>query len=657
LKKWIGFLFTAAVLTLVIAGCSKGPTPQDRFSEYIGLWKQQKFASMYEYLSKDAKKSISKQEFVSRYKKIYGDLEVSDLNLRFKKPKEETATLPFSAKMNSIAGPIQFTKKAKMVNEDKNWYVDWNTTYIFPELKKGDKISFATSPPERGQIVDRNGNGMAVNGQVYEVGVVPGKMGEQKDYVVAQLSSLLQMTPDEINQAIGASWVKPDYFVPLKKVALDDQARIAQLIALAPVQTKKVPARVYPYKDAAAQLIGYVGGITGDELTKWKDKGYTSNDVIGKRGLEQVYDEQLRGEPGVKVTIKKTDGTETVLAEKAVANGKDITLTIDANAQQKIFAGMFGEAGTTAAMNPVTGETLALVSSPSFDPNQAVLGFSADAWKALQDNPLKPLSTRFKQTYAPGSTMKPITASIGLAAKSLDPAQGLPISGLKWQKDQSWGNYFVTRVHESSPVNLESGLVLSDNIYFAQTALKIGQAAFRDGLKKFGFEEKIDYPFPLSTSTFGKLDSDILLADSGYGQGQVQMSIVHLLATYTPFVNGGNMVKPVLLMTDQKNQIWKQQVVSSGDAALISGILRKVVGDPSGTAHAADMADYPLAGKTGTAEIKQKQGETGTENGWFVAYNVNSPNLLIAMMVENVQNRGGSQIPVKLVKGIVEGMK
>lgn len=130
------------------------------------------------------------------------------------------------------------------------------------------------------------------------------------------------------------------------------------------------------------------------------------------------------------------------------------------------------------------------------------------------------------------------------------------------------------------------------------------------------------------------------------------MSIVHLLASYTPFVNGGNMIKPILLADEKQGQVWKEAVVTPENAALIAGDLRKVVGDVSGTAHSADMADYPLAGKTGTAEIKQKQGETGTENGWFIAYNPNSPNLMVAMMVENVQGRGSSSVPVKLVKNI-----
>lgn len=225
------------------------------------------------------------------------------------------------------------------------------------------------------------------------------------------------------------------------------------------------------------------------------------------------------------------------------------------------------------------------------------------------------------------------------------------INGLKWQKDASWGNYNVTRVHEANPVNLEKAMVYSDNIYFAQTALEIGKDTFSAGLKEFGFEEESDFLFPLEKSTIGNLDKDISLADSGYGQGQIQMSIVHLLQTYTPFVNGGNMVKPRLLLEgdDEKTE---NPVVSPEIATTISSMLRKVVGDSDGTAHSADIEGYPLSGKTGTAEIKQKQGEKGTENGWFIAYNTNSSEIMVAMMVENVLGRGGSQIPVKKVKNV-----
>ncbi|WP_353616076.1 penicillin-binding transpeptidase domain-containing protein [Bacillus sp. AFS055030] len=664
MKKLLGLLFIVAIFT---SGCSKSPNPQERFSEYIALWNEQKFDKMYDYLTSDAKKSITKEEFTNRYQKIYVDLQITDPKITFKQSKDdnqakgEKADYTFSTNMDSIAGEIKFTQKANLKKEErdkkKNWYVDWNTTYIFPELKEGDKIGLSTTSPKRGGIFDRSGKGLAVNGEVYEVGVVPGKLADQKDAVIQQLSSLLKLTPDQINKALGASWVKPDLFVPLKKVSMDDKKRIEQLVALEPVQMKKVEARIYPYKDAAAHLIGYVGSITADELEKLKGKGYTSTDVIGKRGLEQVFDEQLKGKNGAKITIKKKDGSENVIAEKVVEDGKDLSLTIDSNLQVNMFKELKGEAGAASAMNPKTGETLALVSSPSFDPNQANLGFSADEWKALQEDKQQPLMTRFKQNYAPGSVLKPITASIGLTNGAITPEQSLEIEGLKWQKDPSWGSYYVTRVHKANPVNLEKALVLSDNIYFAQTALNIGKDAFAQGLKGFNFEEELVYPFPLQTSTIGSLDKDISLADSGYGQGQIQMNIVHLMAAYTPLMNDGNMIRPILLLDEQKSQVQKQQAMTSENAKMISSMLRKVVSDKHGTAHAAEMANYPLSGKTGTAEIKQKQGEKGIENGWFIAYDTKSLNLMVAMVVENVLDRGGSKVSVKKVKNIFSRVK
>lgn len=661
MKKILGLLL---MVMLLAAGCSKEPTPQDRFGEYIKLWNQQKFDEMYDYLSEGSKSVISKEDFTNRYQKIYDDLQITDLKISFEKPKEdeqakeETATYNFSAKMNSVAGEIQFTHKAKLKKEERdkesNWFVDWNTTYIFPELKDGDKLGLSFTAPKRGEIYDRSGNGLAVNGQVFEVGVVPGKLEGQREQVIEQLSNLLKMTPNQIDKALNASWVKPDLFVPLKKVSMDEEERIAQLVALEPVQTKKVEARIYPYREAAAHLTGYVGSITAEQLEKLKDKGYTSTDIIGKSGLEEVFDEQLKGKSGAKITIKKPDGGVEVLAEKAVVDGQNINLTIDIGLQTKIFAELGGEAGTSAAINPSTGETLALVSSPSYDPNQATLGFSTAEWKQLQEDPQQPLRARFNKTFAPGSVFKPITAMVGLTNGAITPEQSLEIKGLQWQKSASWGGYYVTRVHEANPVNLEKALVFSDNIYFAQAALAIGKDSFTEGLKRFGFEVESDYPFPLQKSTIGDLGKEIGLADSGYGQGQIQMSIVHLLETYTPLVNGGNMIKPTLLLDAEKSQ---EQAVSADIAGTVAPMLRKVVGDADGTAHAAEMADYPLAGKTGTAEIKQKQGEKGTENGWFIAYNTNTPSLMIAMMVENVLDRGGSSVPVKKVKNVFMQVK
>jgi penicillin-binding protein len=314
-----------------------------------------------------------------------------------------------------------------------------------------------------------------------------------------------------------------------------------------------------------------------------------------------------------------------------------------------------GEAGTGAAIHPTTGETLALVSSPSFDPNKLALGATAAEWKVLEEDPKQPLLNRFKANFTPGSVIKPITAAIALQAGTTDWQKSMKLSGKKWQKNSSWGSYFVTRVTDPNvPVAMDDALLYSDNIYFAQTALDLGREKFEQGLKNFGFEEESDFLFPLETSTFGNIESDILVADSGYGQGQLEMNVLHLASTYTMLVNNGNMIKPTLLLDEEKSQVWKSSLLSEDHITRLNQALTQVVENPRGTAYAAKIEGYPLAGKTGTAEFKEKQNEAGKENGWFVAYNTNNPSLLVAMMVEHVEGRGGSKVVVEKVKRVFQ---
>ncbi|MDZ5471871.1 penicillin-binding transpeptidase domain-containing protein [Bacillus sp. 31A1R] len=657
------FLF-CAVLILSIAimtGCNKEPKPDDRFSEYIELWNEQQFEKMYEYLTTKAKTNISKEDFVKRYKKIYSDLQISDLTIKKAKVKEETekkdenVQLSFSAKMNSIGGKIQFQHHANLIkeerNEEENWYIDWNTTLIFPELEDGDKIGLSTTPARRGNILDKNGTGLAINGTAYEIGVVPKEMEGQEEQVISQLAELLDIPAEKIKNALHASWVKPEHFVPIKKISKDDEELKEKLFQIPAVLKRDVSAREYPLGEAAAHLIGYVGPITAEELEKRKDKGYQANDIIGKRGLEQVFDEKLKGVSGAKIYIKKTDGSEVLIAQKEVQNGEDVALTIDAGLQVKTYKELVGEAGTSVAIHPETGETLALVSSPSFNPNALTLGATSNQWKALQEDNLSPLLTRFKNTYIPGSVVKPMVAAIALEAGTTDWEKTINISGRSWQKNGSWGKYSVTRVTDpGGPVNLDKALLYSDNIYFAQAALGMGKEKFIAGLEKFSFEEKMEYSYPLETSTYGKMESEVALADSGYGQAQIEMNVVHLAATYTPFVNSGNMIKPILLASEEKGQVWKEKLISAENVQKMNAALKKVVEDPSGTAYFGKLEGFSFVGKTGTAEYKEKQGENGKENGWFVAYN---DHLLITLMIEDVENRGGSKIAVQKVRNIL----
>ncbi|MGM0777965.1 MAG: penicillin-binding transpeptidase domain-containing protein [Bacillota bacterium] len=666
--KRVFFLFISIFILAFLGGCNKEIKPQDRFKQYVEHWNKQEFEKMYEFLSVDAKKSISKKEYVNRYEKVYKDLEISNLKVTYKPDmekeykKEEKAALPFLASMDSAAGKIEFTHDANLVKEEKedeeNWFVAWDTTYIFPELGPEDKITYSAVPSQRGDIVDRTGDPLALNGTLYEIGVVPEQMEGQKEQTIKGLSEALDISEEQINKTLNASWVQPGYFVPLKKVSPDDKDTLDKVFALKGVLKQDVKGRIYPFGEASAHLIGYVGPISADELKKQEGKGYSSNDLIGKRGLEQVLEERLKGTNGVKIGIKKKDGSEVVLAEKPVENGETIQLTIDITLQRDLYNELGGSRGTAAAIDPVTGETLALVSSPSFDPNQASLGFSGEEWKALEENKNMPLMNRFKQTYAPGSVMKPITGAVGLSEGTLTLDETIKVKGLKWQKSKSWGSYQVTRVKDpNAPVNFEKAMMYSDNIYFAKEALDLGKDKFSAGLKKFGFEEEMPYAFPLEPSQIGSLDSEIKLADSGYGQAEVEMNILHLAASYTPFINKGSLIKPVLMEEEDKNQVWKESIISEENAKTVESAMIKVVQDPSGTARSANMKDYPLAGKTGTAELKRSAEEKGQENGLFVAYNPESPKLLMAMMIEGVEDKGGSKVVVEKVKKVFEKNK
>lgn len=660
---WLLVIFVLFFLT----SCNKVPQPEERFSTYVKLWNDQKFEEMYSYISAEAKESIKKDEFVERYKKIYNDLGITNLKVTYEKPAQEKernkkvteASLPFAVSMESIAGEIAFEHDARLTMEERedntNWYLNWDTTYIFPDLKEGDKVGINTSTPKRGDILDRNGLELATTGTALEMGVVPQDIKGQEAAVIEQLATVLGMTKESIEKDLNASWVQPDYFVPLKTISENDTELRAQLGQIPGVQRKSVEARVYPFGEAAAHLIGYVGAITAEELEKQEPGTYSSNDVIGKRGLEQVLEKRLKGESGVQILIEKEDGTETVLAEKPVKEGENVKLTIDGAVQKDMYIELQGEAGMGTVVHPTTGETLALVSSPSFDPNKLSLGATAADWKALEEDPEQPLLNRFKANYAPGSVIKPITAAIALQAGTTDWEKTMQLNGKQWQKDSSWGSYYVTRVTDpKAPVNLADALLYSDNVYFAQTSLDLGKGKFEQGLKAFGFEEESKFLFPLETSTFGDMSSEVTLADSGYGQGQVEMSVLHLASTYTMLVNNGNMIKPTLLLDDEDSQVWKSGLLNQENITKLNEALKQVVEHPRGTANSAKMEGYPLAGKTGTAEFKEKQNEAGKENGWFVAYNTDNPSLLVAMMIENVEGRGGSKVVVEKVKRVFQ---
>ena len=308
-------------------------------------------------------------------------------------------------------------------------------------------------------------------------------------------------------------------------------------------------------------------------------------------------------------------------------------------------------------MNHKTGEIIALVSTPSYNVNKMALGVSSEEWKELQENEKTPLLARYTQKYCPGSTFKPITGAIGLSTNSLKTTDTFSYSGKSWQKDKSWGDYNITTLTAySGEKNLKNALIHSDNIYFAQATLQIGKDNFINGLKKLKFGEDIDFELNLSKSQFSNSDtinSETLLADSGYGQGQILVNPIHMASIYSSFANNGNMVKPYLEYKENKETEYLAKEVFTKDAVQeIKNDLIQVVENPEGTAKDMKINGVTIAGKTGTAELKVSKDSEGDTIGWFDCFTVDNSNMpyVIVGMVEKANKNGGSHYVIPMIR-------
>ncbi|HAZ0717970.1 TPA: penicillin-binding transpeptidase domain-containing protein [Enterococcus faecium] len=585
------------------------------------------------------KSALSEKEILDQYQNIYGAADVKGLqisNLKVDKKDDSTYSFSYKAKMNTSLGELKdLSYKGTLDRNDGQTTINWQPNLVFPEMEGNDKVSLTTQEAARGNIIDRNGEPLATTGKLKQLGVVPSKLGDggEKTANIKAIASSFDLTEDAINQAISQSWVQPDYFVPLKII----DGATPELPAGATIQ--EVDGRYYPLGEAAAQLIGYVGDITAEDIDK--NPELSSNGKIGRSGLEMAFDKDLRGTTGEKLSITDADGVEKkVLIEHEVQNGKDIKLTIDAKAQKTAFDSLGGKAGSTVATTPKTGDLLALASSPSYDPNKMTNGISQEDYKAYEENPEHPFISRFATGYAPGSTFKIITAAIGLDNGTIDPNEVLTINGLKWQKDSSWGSFKTTRVSSDvSQVDLKTALIYSDNIYAAQETLKMGEKKFRTGLDKFIFGEDLDLPIsmnPAQISNEDSFNSDILLADTGYGQGELLITPIQQAAMYSVFTNNGTLVYPKLIADKETKD--KKNVISETAVQTIVPDLREVVQDVNGTAHSLSALGIPLAAKTGTAEIKEKQDVKGQENSFLFAFNLDNQGYMMVSMLENKED-------------------
>ena len=539
-------------------------------------------------------------------------------------------------------------------------------------LADGNRIRIVPSMAPRGTFYDRNGELLVTNRPGFSVSLLP-LTAPISDDVIDRLSDLLKVPTDEIKTKIaGHSGFNP---IRIKTdVAPDIVSIIEEQKSQYPgVVIEVTPIRDYILKQEGAHTFGYVSEINDTELEKMKDEGYKSGDIIGKFGLEKVYDKELRGENGgQQVEVDVSGKPVQILGRKEPIPGDDLELTIDINLQQaaeKAVDEQLTQIGAHAAaavvMNPQTGEILAMVSRPAFDPNLFAHGISSKDWNQLNNNPYHPMDNKtITGEYPPGSTFKIVTGTAALTEGVVTPDEQIFDSGHHWiiPKGNADGEALGW-------LNFRTALAHSDNVYFYEMGNRLGIDRLEKYARMFGLGAKtgIDLPYEATGLVANRRykeknfdDGEWYLSetfDAAIGQGfnlvtplQAAMVMGEIAADgkrYKPHVVNRIIAPDGSVVKDFQPELLSQLDVPEEDIKLVQDGLHDVT--KYGTAASSFRGfTVDIAGKTGTAENSQ-----GRDHGWFVAYGpFDNPNIVVAVIVEN--GGYGSQSAVPIGRKILE---
>lgn len=481
------------------------------------------------------------------------------------------------------------------------------------------------------------------------------------DAAAAEIAAVLGLDAAELRTKFGKN---TNEFITVYQ-AMPDEVTVEQQERLNAVNGVHVDTehygskRYYPYGSLLAHTLGYISFATWEEIQTYNegrdpnDGLYTTDSKVGKSGIEKLYERELRGKDGYYFFIRGTDGAvKKVIYRKDKVDGSDVMLTIDFKLQQRteelLDLVLFGTdtAGAVVVMNPKTGEVNAIASNPSYDLNRFIKGMSGDEYKALEEQENEPLRNRAtRELYPPGSTFKAFTAAAALDTGTVNENYVFTgyIDNDYWKPtgygEWPWPRIKRTRVyHRTEPMNMTNCMLHSDNIYFADVALKIGQEKFIAYFnEKLGMDKSLPYELGAARSQLysrGSVMDNKMLADSGYGQGQVLVTPLQLAAMFSAFANNGDMPTPRitdgLYITDgveykcirkSEYSVWMEDAISTNAINKIIPMLQGVV-DPNknGTGRSLRVTNVDVAAKTGSAEIGKDKTRMYS---WFAGFRLN----------------------------------
>ncbi|MEW6445440.1 MAG: penicillin-binding protein 2 [Pseudomonadota bacterium] len=548
----------------------------------------------------------------------------------------------------------------------------------FASLAEQNRTRIEPIPPARGRIYDRNGVVLADNAPSFQVELVPEQVSDM-EATLQRLGVLLALDDGEIarfRKTLKAS--KSFDSIPLKlNLGEEEIARLAiERPRLPGVEVQARLTRVYPHGSRVAHAVGYVGRISEKEMQSIDAEAYRGTSHIGKTGLEKFYEDRLHGKVGYrKMEVDAHGRTLRVLEESPATPGDDLHLSLDVRLQDVAEAALGDFLGSVVAIDPRNGEVLAFVSKPGFDPNLFVNGIRTGDYKALMENPDRPLFNRaLTAAYPPGSTVKPVMGLAGLEYGFITPEYRM-FAGPYYQLPNDEHRYRDWKKSGHGWVDLDHAIAQSCDVFFYDLAHRMGIDRMHEFYTRFGLGRPTGIDLPgevagLAPSRAWKRKArnqpwypgETLIA--GIGQGFMLATPLQLAQMAATLAQRGRPVRPHLSMDAPPEPLEPIELRKATHWDAVLAGMDHVINSDYGTAKVIRGAPYRIAGKSGTAQVfTLKQTETYNEkrlnrklhdHAVFIGFApLEQPRIAVAAFVENGQHGSGTAGPI--VRRVMDG--
>jgi len=565
------------------------------------------------------------------------------------------------------------------------WFLQIIKGESYRNLSENNRIRLEDIPPTRGIIYDRYGRILVDNRPAFKLALVPADVSDMRQ-TLGKLGRILQIDELHLEEKVKSA----PRGAPFRPVLLSRDMNRNQVAAvethrfnLPGVMVQIQPRRSYEMPSFAAHLIGYLGEIEEAQLREKRHQGYKLGDYLGKYGVEMEWEGELKGLRGGRQVEADAAGRQlSILREVAPEPGHNLILTLDTQLQLRAENALKDKAGAIIAMDPTTGDILAMASSPAFDQNQFVRGFAPNEWQAIVDNPLHPLENKAIQGQYPlGSTFKPVVATAALAEGLINPAATFYCTG-EYQLGNQVYRCWKKRGH--GQIALFQALVQSCDVYFYQLGQKLGIDLLSTYAQRYRLGSRT--LIRLNNEAGGLVPTaqwklrrfgvpwqkgeDLVTA---IGQGFLLATPVQMAVYYAAIANGGKFLRPrvVLRVEDPDGGVIKNVSpeilgnlnLSPKIISFLQKALAGAVNEPNGTGRAAQLRgrlrSIKVAGKTGTAQVvraPEDEEEEGDESqipyehrdhAWFVAYApAEAPEIVVVVLVEHGGHGGSAAAPL-----------